>query len=127
MAFIFSTFQNHLFSIGVRVKCGMSQITPLEKTIIYTRNDPYKRVSPKEDLNIILDELLNPFDDSVARVIKKHEIDNKPSQERDFFNLIVHDPLVREVITLFALGEEQVLYFLINTYKLDTIMIFVLV
>ena len=61
-------------------------------------------------------ELNNPFDNRVTSLLQ--EIGVVESEENDYFNLLVINPLLREAVTLFMLSEENPLNLLINTYKI---------
>ncbi|MCM3169006.1 hypothetical protein [Peribacillus frigoritolerans] len=82
-------------------------------------NDTYR--CPRIDLNkdIEFEELINPFDNSVTEELEiKSEADPSPNRDKDYVRLAVNDSLVREVLLLLHLGEEDTLYFLVNTYKI---------
>ncbi|USK61321.1 hypothetical protein [Peribacillus asahii] len=87
---------------------------------LYSYNDDrYKNPRYTVDPNIEFEELINPFDSSVTKELElKSEEDPSPNRDKDYVRLAVRDSLVREVLLLLALGEEETLYFLVNTYKI---------
>lgn len=74
--------------------------------------------SYSEDLDIILEELSYPFDEGVLSMLKKRDKNSEPDRYKDYLQLIIDEPIVREVIILLTLAEEQIIYLLINTYKI---------
>lgn len=97
---------------------------PLFDSITYKYNNSfrnqraYKDIIPNDDLDIIIEEFQNPFDARVVSLINELESQSSISKEQNYFHLSVIDSLVREVLILFTLGEEQPIYFLVNTYKI---------
>jgi len=80
--------------------------------------DDATRIYPEPSLEIELEELENPFENSV-------EIDFRNGIElrrNKIMHLAFLDPLVRENLLLYSLSNEDPLYILVNIYKiLDTI------
>ncbi|PEO71140.1 hypothetical protein CN572_19200 [Bacillus wiedmannii] len=74
--------------------------------------------SYSEDLDTFLKELENPFDEEILSKLEKRDSNSNRNVYEDYFQLIVDEPLVREVVILLSLSEEQILYLLINTYKI---------
>src|SRR5699024_7152867 len=103
---------------GLRIVCDKQKVVASDNDITLVEGIYFKKMRAKENLDIILEELENPFDEKVASLLCSSNVSHHGSEEEDFFNIIVRDSSVREAITLFALGEEQVLYFLINAYKI---------
>lgn len=101
---------------GVRTVCDFSAIYQRTRTNTINYNNGVSRLTPNYNIDILIKELENPFDDEVTSLINR--IGTTSSKVDDYFNLLVTDPLAREVITLYMLGEEQPIYFLINTYKI---------
>lgn len=82
-----------------------------------------------EDIDTLVKELANPFDKNILlelpewnrdsnRVTEEDSRYKKPSIYKDYLQLIINEPIVREVVLLLTLSEEQVMYLLINTYKI---------
>ncbi|PEB42244.1 hypothetical protein [Bacillus pseudomycoides] len=82
-----------------------------------------------ENIDTLVEELANPFDESILSKIPKWTKDSKRITEdesrpkrsyiyQDYLQLIIDEPLVREVVLLLTLSEEQVIYLLVNTYKI---------
>ena len=74
----------------------------------------------KQDSTIFLEELNNPFEESV---LKEIEIENEKRPIKntvctDYAELIVKDNLVREAVLLLTLSLEDELYLLVNAYKI---------
>lgn len=104
---------------GVKILQGSRALNPNSSTLYFLRDDErYEKYHPHVDLDTLLEELANPFDPNVLIELKTKKDYNPPNQTKDYFQLIIDDVLVREVILLLTLGEEQALYFLINTYKI---------
>jgi hypothetical protein len=68
--------------------------------------------------DIELQELSNPFDVNVISRLEKRNKDSQANYAKDVIELIIENEIVREVILLLALSSEDLLYFLINTYKI---------
>lgn len=104
---------------GVKILQGSRPLNPRSSTLYYlTDSGRYDKIDTHVDLNTLLEELANPFDSSVLKELNEKEVYNPLNQTNDYFQLCVDNDLVREVILLLTLGEEQALYFLINTYKI---------
>lgn len=104
---------------GIKVLQGSSLIVPKANTLYFERDDGrFEKLHPQPDMETIFEELTNPFDSNVLTEIKYKYDKMTPNRIKDYLQLTVSDNLVREVILLLSLGEEQALYFLINTYKI---------
>lgn len=85
----------------------------------YDQHDRFKTKYWKEDIDLTIEEINNPFDPEVVEHIIASAHPEEPRNIfMDYTDLVVHEPLVRESVMLLALSEEQVLYLLINTYKI---------
>ncbi|MGG1340157.1 hypothetical protein ABE244_06165 [Bacillus toyonensis] len=87
----------------------------------------------EENIDTLVEELANPFDKNILlelpewnrdsnRVTGSEDMYKEPSKEpsiyKDYLQLIINEPIVREVVLLLTLSEEQVIYLLVNTYKI---------
>lgn len=107
----------------LRLINGLSLITrgqPIYslKRFSYHEKQFMEDVSKNHDSSIILEELGNPFDDTVIEEIENESFMNNNTVFTDYAELIIKDELVREVILLLSLSMEEELYLLINAYKI---------
>lgn len=89
-----------------------------ETTLYYDNGFNIRGERYSEDLDIILEELSYPFDEDVLSRLEKRDKNSEPDRYKDYLQLIIDEPIVREVIILLTLAEEQVIYLLINAYKI---------
>jgi len=105
---------------GINIICESQTIYPSSDEITYIKpNGSHERfydLTDSYDIDLIIEELNNPFDNRVTSLLQ--EIGFVESEENDYFNLLVINPLLREAVTLFMLSEENPLNLLINTYKI---------
>lgn len=104
---------------GINVILGSYRLVPNTDTLYY-ENDRREifRMYPDISMDTLFEELANPFDSKVIQELEQKDDFYGPNCPKDYFQLIVEEPLVRENILLFTLGEEEMLYFLVNTYKI---------
>ncbi|TYR81127.1 hypothetical protein FZC66_04485 [Priestia megaterium] len=86
-------------------------------TLEYFQSGIYRTAGWDEDIDVTLEELENPFDINTLKYIQQR-VQTEPSLVKDYIQLSVNEPLVREVLLLLTLGEEETIYFLVNTYKI---------
>ncbi|MGE6611882.1 hypothetical protein ACQKFG_15280 [Peribacillus sp. NPDC076916] len=105
---------------AIRVLNGHDKIHSFGDLGLYFYNqNRYKRPSYySKDVDIEFEELMNPFDDTIAKQVEEQAVGQPSNRSEDIVRLAVLDPLVRENLLLLSLGEEQILYLLINTYKI---------
>lgn len=98
---------------GLRI---LQNTNPVEAdTTLYFEN---RSARYSEDFDITLEELSYPFDESVIARLEKRDKNSNPDQYKDYFQLIIDEPIVREVIILLTLAQEQLIYLVINAYKI---------
>ena len=90
-------------------------------TLEYVKDNLFRTGTWTEDIDVTIEELGNPFDENILNDIQLNRIrrgSEEPSLVKDYIELSVNESLVREVLLLLTLGEEETIYFLINTYKI---------
>ncbi len=102
---------------GIRVLHGKEKIIS-PKSLNYYNGYRYDTPSWEEDIDIMFDELSNPFDSEVCEYYKDKKGYYSSEFDEDVINLLISDSLVREVIILLAMSQEEIVYFLVNTYKI---------
>ncbi|PEL01330.1 hypothetical protein CN606_17705 [Bacillus toyonensis] len=107
----------------LRLVNGLSLITrglPIYslKEFFYQENQIIKEIPKRRDPSIFLEELGNPFDDTVIEEMENQKFVHGITASTDYAELIVKDELVREVVYLLSLSMEEELYLLMNAYKI---------
>lgn len=97
-------------------------------SLYYLEKGIYSSPSIKEDIDITLEELENPFDYQVTKNIRDYERElwdysRKDEQYIPTFNEFlvdesIDDPYARNILLWLSLGEEELLYFITNAYKI---------
>lgn len=104
---------------GINLILGNRSLMPKSETLYYLDNrERYKKFHPEISMQILFEELENPFDMELLSENPSLSTEYSHNIRKDYFQLTSEDELVREVLLLLTLGEEQILYFLINTYKI---------
>ncbi|MGX9134963.1 hypothetical protein ACWV26_11385 [Rummeliibacillus sp. JY-2-4R] len=117
----------------LRIVSGISILTR-EKTIpsygplYYYNGKHYSKPRVEEDIDILIEELENPFDKKVAHEIREREIERKswqteqqaytPKLTEFIMDECIENVTARNLLLWLALGEEQLLYFITNAYKI---------
>jgi len=102
---------------GLRILLDRETISA-STTLYYDNGFNPKAERYSEDLDITLEELENPFDNEVLERLEVRDKSSEPNIYKDYLQLIIDEPIVREVILLLTLSKEQIIYLLVNTYKI---------
>lgn len=104
---------------GLRLLRNLEYIHP-DSRLNYVSSDQIIQVesSPEIGLELLLDELLNPFDINGFDGFIPRDSEVEPNADLDFIQILIDEPLARENILLFTLAYENKLNLLVNTYKI---------
>lgn len=102
---------------GLRI-INKADMIKLDTSLFFDNGISIQSVNYGTDLDILLEELENPFDKDMLAKLEKRDVSSPPSRLKDYTQLIIDEPIVREVIILLTLSHEQAIYLLINTYKI---------
>lgn len=102
---------------GLRIVSKL-RVIQLDTSLFFDNGTSIKTISYGTDLDILLEELENPFDEGMLANFEKRDVNSSPSRQKDYLQLIIDEPIVREVINLLTLSHEQAIYLLVNTYKI---------
>ncbi|EPY11183.1 hypothetical protein [Paenibacillus alvei] len=104
---------------GLQLITNSEYIHP-DSELYYVTGDRKFRVesSPEIGLELLLDELSNPFDTNGIEGYIPRDAKMEPNMNLDFIQILIDEPLARENILLFTLAYENNLNLLVNTYKI---------
>ncbi|WP_160036918.1 hypothetical protein [Paenibacillus sp. An7] len=104
---------------GLRLMKNLEYIHP-DSQLYYVTRDRIIQVesSPEIGLEMLLDELSNPFDTNSIDGFIPRDAKMEPNADLDFIQILIDEPLARENILLFTLAYENNLNLLVNTYKI---------
>ncbi|WJY28273.1 hypothetical protein [Sporosarcina trichiuri] len=102
---------------GVRILSGGRRIRHC-KELHFFENGYYKKPRYNEDLDVFLEELTNPFDQEVVKEIRSKDVGRNPNMIEFIIDESIDDYIARDILLWIALGEEDLLYFITNAYKI---------
>ncbi|OAH53886.1 hypothetical protein AWH48_11490 [Domibacillus aminovorans] len=97
-------------------------------TLEYFEKNHFSAPNYREDMNILIEELENPFDEKVVGEIRDREREKWifqggkrpyiPGFDEFMVDESIDNPTARNILLWLSLGEEELLYFMINAYKI---------
>ncbi|GKV65549.1 MULTISPECIES: hypothetical protein [unclassified Sporosarcina] len=87
-------------------------------SVLYFTNGHYTRPWIEEDWNILIEEMTDPFDPLMTQKIRSEMSVRIPKLAEFIIDESIDNPTARDILLWITLGEEQLLYFFINAYKI---------
>ncbi|MFD2616157.1 hypothetical protein [Terrilactibacillus laevilacticus] len=104
-----------LFS-GINILFGGNRIVH-KGTLYYFNGTTYQKFyGPQEDLDMFFQELNMPFDEKLTEQLNSEDANYRGVS--GIIKAMIRYPLIRENLLLLTLGREQIIYILINAYKI---------